>query len=486
VKDTKPVKLLPLPPVLPKQKPAPRIDIESSVYEKDLKKMVNNAFEADVHFIVGKDRVFAHRMILSCASTIFYNLFQNNFLPEKPLQHAKPKEKKEENIEDYPEEYICPITQDIMIDPVIAEDGHTYERKNITDWVTTHGTSPITRQVMSKDIIIPNRNLKSQIEQFIENRKSVPAVVKKKKKSKKISNTNSNLPPGFVDFHKEEDKFIITMIPQITMDLLLDLLEFLYTGLLTNTNRVIDLKNLADIFKLPYLTSYCDNIINNTTEYNPSIGTYLNDEAGSRALEYFFNKPLYSDLKITGGNLPLYSAHKCIISARVDVLSRMLNSMFIEATQPVITIQEATAEAFEAFLKYIYTDHCPIEDSPDSIGILELANRFGLTRLITLCELKITKQVEVATADDISKADIDIIGILLASQLHGAKQLEQFCLHFISSNYQPMKKRSEWSKLEGDNLKYIEENQWPPKSYLDELITYEKATKGDETKCILM
>jgi len=220
------------------------------------------------------------------------------------------------------------------------------------------------------------------------------------------------------------------------------------------------------------------------TELNPSIGTYLNDEAGSRALEIFFNRPLYSDIKIDVEGMKFFG-HKSLISARCEVLRAMFSSSFVESTQTTVPIHESSQEAFSAFFKYIYTDHCPIEESPDSIGILELANRFNFPRLTTLCELKITKQVEVATADDITKADIDIIGILLAAQLHSAKQLEAFCLHFISSNYQPMMKRAEWEKLEGENLKYIEENQWPPKSYLEDLEKYEKATQGD-SKCLVM
>jgi Rho family protein len=309
---------------------------------------------------------------------------------------------------------------------------------------------------MSPNIIIPNRALKSQIEQFVENKKSPPVSNKKKNKSKQQS--NNTLPAGFVDVLKEKDLIIISLIPQITSSILLDLLEFLYTGILSKTENVNDLKNLANTFKMPYLETYCDNILQNTTDLNPSIGTYLNDEAGSRALDLFWNKSLYSDIKIEVDSIK-YFGHKSLISARCEVLRAMFSSAFVESTQSTVLIQDVSSEAFSAFLKYIYTDHCPIEESPDSIGILELANRFNLPRLTTLCELKITKQVEVATADDIAKADIDIIGILLASQLHGAKQLEAFCLHFISSNYQPMKKREEWDKLEGHNLKYIEENQ---------------------------
>ncbi|KAA6371328.1 MAG: hypothetical protein EZS28_033145, partial [Streblomastix strix] len=47
------------------------------------------------------------------------------------------------------EGFICPITQEIMVDPVIAEDGISYEREAIVDWLKVNKTSPITRQRMS-------------------------------------------------------------------------------------------------------------------------------------------------------------------------------------------------------------------------------------------------------------------------------------------------------------------------------------------------
>lgn len=32
------------------------------------------------------------------------------------------------------DEFLCPITFELMIDPVIASDGHTYERSAIEKW----------------------------------------------------------------------------------------------------------------------------------------------------------------------------------------------------------------------------------------------------------------------------------------------------------------------------------------------------------------
>ena len=38
----------------------------------------------------------------------------------------------------------CPITMQGMTDPVVAADGHTYERSAIVDWMSRHKVSPIT------------------------------------------------------------------------------------------------------------------------------------------------------------------------------------------------------------------------------------------------------------------------------------------------------------------------------------------------------
>ena len=62
-----------------------------------------------------------------------------------------------------------------------------------------------------------------------------------------------------------------------------------------------------------------------------------------------------------------------------------------------------------AFLEYLYTDHSPIEEG-DSVGILELSNKYVMPRLMMLCELYISKEVERATAKSIAKADVDVVG----------------------------------------------------------------------------
>jgi serine/threonine protein kinase len=60
----------------------------------------------------------------------------------------------------------CPLTCDIFHDPVIGQDGHTYERKDITAWLQQHGTSPITREPMTIESLRPNHIVRKMIEEF--------------------------------------------------------------------------------------------------------------------------------------------------------------------------------------------------------------------------------------------------------------------------------------------------------------------------------
>lgn len=64
-----------------------------------------------------------------------------------------------------PNEHFCPITLDVMGDPVVALDGNSYERYAIFAWLQTNPTSPITRMPMDTTLI-PNRTLKKTIEDW--------------------------------------------------------------------------------------------------------------------------------------------------------------------------------------------------------------------------------------------------------------------------------------------------------------------------------
>ena len=56
----------------------------------------------------------------------------------------------------------CPISHEIMVDPVVAADGHTYEREALARWLSEKNSSPLTGQPMGTRMV-PNHAVKSMI-----------------------------------------------------------------------------------------------------------------------------------------------------------------------------------------------------------------------------------------------------------------------------------------------------------------------------------
>ena len=54
------------------------------------------------------------------------------------------------------DELVCPITHELPVDPVTAEDGRVYERSAIEEWLKHHSVSPSTGQPLSSTAIFPN------------------------------------------------------------------------------------------------------------------------------------------------------------------------------------------------------------------------------------------------------------------------------------------------------------------------------------------
>uniref|UniRef100_A0A7S2DZP0 U-box domain-containing protein n=1 Tax=Helicotheca tamesis TaxID=374047 RepID=A0A7S2DZP0_9STRA len=69
--------------------------------------------------------------------------------------------------------FLCPITRELMEDPVICADGHTYERYAIEMWLRTNSRSPKTNQPLSSTQLIPNHALRNTIEAMTESMDAV-------------------------------------------------------------------------------------------------------------------------------------------------------------------------------------------------------------------------------------------------------------------------------------------------------------------------
>ncbi|XP_064392713.1 rho-related protein racA-like isoform X2 [Halichondria panicea] len=271
----------------------------------------------------------------------------------------------------------------------------------------------------------------------------------------------------------------VTFDPSIVTELALTrVLTFLYTGVMElgkESECIDETIKISQLLNLPELELVCENARKGEEYLIPIRNTSITKQL-------FLNKELFSDVcfLVEGVVVP---AHRLVLTTRCEVMSAMLSGAFQESTANQISVPDIPLDTFVSFLEYLYTDHAPIEEG-DSMGILELANRYMMSRLMSLCELYISKHVERATKDFIAKANVDIIGLLLSSQLHNASQLSSWCLHFISSNFNVLEANEQFLQLGEDNLSYVEEHRWPPLSYetaMNEYKTKYLDTEGEES-----
>ena len=102
---------------------------------------------------------------------IFYDRFAEIIMRDSSLKTSN-----DSTSDEIPIDFICPITRELIHDPVIASDGFTYERKSINEWFSRIGPnfrSPLTGAKINKNLI-DNNNLKSQISQWLNQPKTEP------------------------------------------------------------------------------------------------------------------------------------------------------------------------------------------------------------------------------------------------------------------------------------------------------------------------
>ncbi|KAK9069038.1 hypothetical protein SSX86_013154 [Deinandra increscens subsp. villosa] len=87
------------------------------------------------------------------------------------LDHRNNNDIKITSFDPHPHEFDCPISKEIMRDPVIISTGKTYDRASIQKWLKAgNRTCPETQQVLSHTILTPNHLVRDMITQWFNNR----------------------------------------------------------------------------------------------------------------------------------------------------------------------------------------------------------------------------------------------------------------------------------------------------------------------------
>merc|ERR1711964_757222 len=73
-----------------------------------------------------------------------------------------------------PNEFQCPISLEVMTDPVVIVSGHTYKRAAIQQWFNEgHRTCPKSHVWVENTTTVPNHTLRTMIQDFGSKRRRV-------------------------------------------------------------------------------------------------------------------------------------------------------------------------------------------------------------------------------------------------------------------------------------------------------------------------
>lgn len=115
----------------------------------------------------------------------------NNLVLDLVLSSAK-------SIEEPDDEFKCPITKEVMVDPVICTlDGYTYERTAIERVLGETRKTPMTRAELNKwqsvqEVLVPNRALHDLIERHYAQVLNIPGSLTSSEEEDNHSNNNNS------------------------------------------------------------------------------------------------------------------------------------------------------------------------------------------------------------------------------------------------------------------------------------------------------
>lgn len=72
----------------------------------------------------------------------------------------------EESLENIREDLECPISTEIIKNPIITPDGFTYEKQELKNWIKIHGNEPITHTPLSENQLTYNFAFKKVLDKY--------------------------------------------------------------------------------------------------------------------------------------------------------------------------------------------------------------------------------------------------------------------------------------------------------------------------------
>eukprot|EP00092_Neocalanus_flemingeri_P023709 GFUD01025714.1.p1 GENE.GFUD01025714.1~~GFUD01025714.1.p1 ORF type:complete len:574 (+),score=111.78 GFUD01025714.1:98-1819(+) len=268
---------------------------------------------------------------------------------------------------------------------------------------------------------------------------------------------------------------VLTCTKLVSPQAMSQVIKFLYTGKIDTTIvHMGAIKQAAEYLEMADLSQYLTNIINKEEFLNNDLFESNLEKIGEHMGDMCLAQGLFSDIlfKLDDGT---QAAHKPLLMARCDMMKAMFSDDFIESSARVVKFPGVTRFAFQELLYFLYTDRPPRVSATNCLGVVELANRLVLPRLMTLLEKTVIDEMNktLEKGDDVCE---EALKILQACQIHNADQLSEWCLAYLAQNYNTVCRRfpKVLRTLFPENQAFLNINRYPPIWYLKDHDLYQR------------
>ncbi|KAI3865400.1 hypothetical protein MKX03_021631 [Papaver bracteatum] len=153
------------------------------------------------------------------------------------------------------EDFLCPISLDIMSDPVIISTGHTFDRVSIQKWFKSENLiCPKTGEKLTSIEMVPNSALRKLIYQFCsENGISIIREPSQNQSRKDVKRTKTE--------HTSQSGAV-----EEAMKMISEFLQFAYEIRLIEKSNIFDMSCVAESGTIPYLLNLLSSMSPSTQE----------------------------------------------------------------------------------------------------------------------------------------------------------------------------------------------------------------------------
>nr|CAD7266769.1 unnamed protein product [Timema shepardi] len=250
-----------------------------------------------------------------------------------------------------------------------------------------------------------------------------------------------------------------------------------------------EIRQAAEFLDLPELLVFVTNIQSHEEFLNTDLKLQYRKAVRQRLQDLCLGQGLFSDIvfQLDDGS---FAAHRPMLMARCDMMKAMFSGDFRESNAKVtyeartglasprvraviqlglfqrsefdclqILFPGVHEDTFHKLLVYLYIDDVPTISPARCLGLLELANRLCLPRLVNLVERRVVEELGRISAVEGSDVVEHCLRLLEPCKLHNADQLADWCMNHLCTNYNKLCKMSPklLKGLHPENQEYLKD-----------------------------